>query len=74
MLEHNILDASSYHIQTLKDNVGLLTPELLENINQVIVEAGHLVLKKKKKKFCMGGAIPLSLKLMCITQQILIYY
>lgn len=49
MLGHNILDDSSYHIQTLKDNVSLLTPELLENINQVIVKTGHIVLKKRKR-------------------------
>src|ERR1019366_251160 len=32
MLGHNYLEEVSYHIQTLKDNVSLLTPELLEKI------------------------------------------
>src|SRR6266536_2931695 len=36
-----------YNLQTIKDNVRLLTPELLDKINQVVVEAGHGLLKKK---------------------------
>jgi IS5 family transposase len=32
--------------QTLVDNVGLLTPELLDKINQIIVMGGHALLKK----------------------------
>ena len=30
-----------YGLQTIKDNVSLLTPELLNEINQVVVKAGH---------------------------------
>jgi hypothetical protein len=41
-------DTTTYHIQTLKDNVSLLTPELLEQINQVVVRAGHELVKKKR--------------------------
>ncbi|MHB1590486.1 MAG: hypothetical protein ACYCTW_02990 [Sulfuricella sp.] len=37
----------SYHYQTLKDNVVLLTPELLDKINQIVVSAGHALVKKK---------------------------
>lgn len=49
MLGHSdSFEKHHYHIQTIKDNVCLLTPELLEEINQVIVEAGHLLLKKKE--------------------------
>jgi transposase, IS5 family len=36
-----------YNLQTVKDNVRLLTPELLDKINQVVVKAGHGLLKKK---------------------------
>lgn len=48
MLGHSSFDdAVVYSLQSIKDNVGLLTPELLESINQVIVDAGHALLKKK---------------------------
>jgi IS5 family transposase len=40
-------DEYRYHIQTIKDNLCLFTPELLIQINQAIVEAGHLLVKKK---------------------------
>jgi hypothetical protein len=33
-------------LQTLKDNVSLLTPEVLDRINQVVVRAGHQALGK----------------------------
>lgn len=41
MLGHNAVDDVSYHLQTIKDNVRLLTPELLDEINQLIVKSGH---------------------------------
>jgi len=47
MLGHGTFDKDSYHFQTLKDNVGLLTAELLDKINQVVVDAGHTLVKKK---------------------------
>jgi hypothetical protein len=48
MLGHaDIFDTHYYHLQTIKDNVKLLTPELLDKINQVVVNAGHDVVKKK---------------------------
>jgi len=48
MLGHgDLFDKSSYHIQTLKDNVSLLTPELLDEINQIVVSSGHMLVKKK---------------------------
>jgi transposase, IS5 family len=43
-----------YQMQTLKDNVSLLTPELLDEINQVVVRAGHIVLKKKENEVLRG--------------------
>ena len=43
-------DGVSYHLQTLKDNVSLLTPEILDRINQVVVKAGHELVKKKNRK------------------------
>ena len=41
------LDRTEYPMQTLKDNVGLLTPELLQEINVLVVAAGHDLVKKK---------------------------
>ena len=39
-------DETQWHVQTLKDNLRLFTPEVLERINQVVVEAGHALVKK----------------------------
>jgi hypothetical protein len=35
-----------YQLQTLKDNLRLFTPEILERINQEVVRAGHALVKK----------------------------
>ena len=40
-----------YHIQTLKDNVGLLSEDLLKKVNVIGVEAGHNLVKKKGKPY-----------------------
>lgn len=37
----------TYHLQTLKDNVSLLTPEILDKINQVVIKEGHKQVKRK---------------------------
>ena len=47
MLGHGLFDPTSYHYQTLKDNVTLFTPELLDKINQIVVAAGHELVKKR---------------------------
>jgi len=39
-----------FNLQTLKDNVSLLTPELLVQINTLVVSAGHTLVKKKMKR------------------------
>jgi len=47
MLGHGIRDENDqYKLQTLKDNVGLFTPEILDKLNQIVVAAGHHFLKK----------------------------
>ena len=47
MLGHGLFDENKvYAYQTLVDNVGLLTPELLDKLNQIIVEGGHILVKK----------------------------
>ena len=48
MLGHGSFDDDyEYSLQTLKDNVHMLTPEILDEINQAIVNAGHGLVKKK---------------------------
>ena len=47
MLGHSIMDQDyQYKLQTLRDNVSLLTPEVLDEINQLVVSAGHNLVKK----------------------------
>ncbi len=47
MLGHGFTDDDkTYSLQTLKDNVQLFTPEILDEINQVVVRAGHQLKKK----------------------------
>jgi len=48
MLGHGLIDDGvRYSVQTLKDNVSLLTPEIVDRINQVVVQAGHQLEKKR---------------------------
>jgi IS5 family transposase len=70
MLGHGLFDTTSYHYQTLKDNVALFTPELLDKINQIVVDTGHELVKKRKAKSCVGVATLSSLRRMCITRPI----
>ena len=50
MLGHAHDDRQRYALQTLNDNVRLLTPELLEEINRIVVTAGHTLVKKNCKR------------------------
>lgn len=54
MLGHGAFDREGYHYQTLKDNVSLFTPELLDQINQLVVSSGHVLLKKKGNEALRG--------------------
>jgi transposase, IS5 family len=38
-----------YDLQTIKDNIRLFSPKVLDEINQIVVEAGHKLVKKKIK-------------------------
>ncbi len=51
MLGHGPYCTRSYHIQTLQDNISLFTPEILDQINQVVVTAGHQLVKKKINRY-----------------------
>ena len=51
MLGHSDwLDEQEYELQTIRDNVSLFTPELLDRINQEVVSAGHQTLKKNTEE------------------------
>ena len=50
MLGHGPFDEHLYSLQSLKDNVRLLTPELLEQINGLVVASGHVLAKKARTK------------------------
>ena len=50
MLGHGEFNKSKYALQTVKDNIGLLTAEVLSEINTVVVEFGHNLCKKKAPK------------------------
>jgi len=62
--EHNTLrqmlghsdwaDKKYYNLQTLKDNLRLFTPEILDRLNRVIVQAGHQALKKNPEDGVVG--------------------
>ena len=54
MLGHGAFERADYHYQTLKDNVSLFTPELLDQINQRVVDSGHVVVKKKESAALRG--------------------
>ena len=54
MLGHGPFDDYLYNLQSLKDNVRLLTPELLDQINQLVVAGGHVLAKKKPEQNLRG--------------------
>ncbi len=43
-------DKYYYELQTIKDNLRLITPEVLEQLNEIVVKAGHNLLGGKKKE------------------------
>lgn len=49
MLGHGRFDWEySYALQTIKDNVSLFTPEILDRLNQIFVKYGHRIAGKKE--------------------------
>ncbi len=43
-------DAQQYGLQTIKDNVKLLTAELIDEINLAVIDTGHSLVKKKEEE------------------------
>ena len=48
-------DKTPYAMQTLVDNVSLLRPQVLAQINHVLVDAGHQLVKKKPGALFLKG-------------------
>ena len=56
MLGHSEADSgSSYALQTIRDNIALLTPPILSEINQIVVKAGHDLISTKKDQKLRGN-------------------
>lgn len=47
MLGKSDFEGKRYALQTIRENVSLFTPEILNKINEVVVKAGHKVIGKK---------------------------
>lgn len=55
MLGHSdFADETYYELQTIKDNLRLFTPDMLDRISQIVVRAGHILLKKKPEDVLIG--------------------
>lgn len=50
MLGHSDFDPHLYQLQTLKDNLRLFTPKILDRINVEVIRAGHQLLQKKTEE------------------------
>lgn len=50
IIGHGTFDQTLYALQTLKDNVMLLTPKLLDELNQLVVRAGQEMAAPGEKK------------------------
>jgi len=56
MLGHHETDfESNYALQTIRDNIALLTPPILDEINQIVVKAGHSIITTKKDQPLRGS-------------------
>jgi len=57
MLGHSETDFDSqYPLQTIKDNLALIGPDLLDQINQIVVRAGHSIVIGKQGGELRGSA------------------
>jgi len=56
MLGHSKMDFdSNYALQTIRDNLVLLTPQILDDISQVVIKAGHSIITTKKEPELRGS-------------------
>ena len=62
-------EAKVFPYQTIVDNVSLIDDELMQQINHIVVEHGHKLLKKKKKPFLNSKRTAMHWKPMYISPQ-----
>lgn len=43
-------EGEKWKLETIQENVRLLTPEILDQINQIVVQSGHALVKKKDEE------------------------
>ena len=56
MLGHRATDIeSNYALQTIRDNIVLLTPPILDEVNQIVVKAGHRIITTKRDQQLKGS-------------------
>jgi hypothetical protein len=56
MLGHSKTDFDSqYALQTIRDNIALLTPPILDEINQIVVNTGHSIVSTDKEPELRGS-------------------
>ena len=56
MLGHSETDfKSNYALQTIRDNIALLTPPILDEINQNVVKAGHSIVSTNEEPELRGS-------------------
>jgi IS5 family transposase len=56
MLGHGMLDWDRrYALQTIRDNVALFTPEVLDKLNQIFLGYGHSIVGKKEAEGLKGS-------------------
>ena len=56
MLGHSETDFdSNYALQTIRDNIVLLTPQILDEVNKIVVIAGHSIVSKKNAPELRGS-------------------
>jgi len=56
MLGHRESDfESNYPLQTIRDNIALLTPPILDEVNQIVVKAGHSIISPDKDPQLRGS-------------------
>ena len=54
-LGHSIFEFDQrYSLQAIKDNVALMTPELVDRINQVVIQAGYKFMRKTSEEGLSG--------------------
>lgn len=49
-VEHGFGPGKQYSLQSIKDNLALFNEDLLKEINTLVVEAGHKLFKKKRRR------------------------